>query len=191
MAYLPAWPRSCAASRAAAICAAEQAGEVVLGFEHQGIGLLVGEHVLAECGAERRQPLADRGEPLLVRGVEAGAGAAEGHVVALQHARLLGREAELAAALPQRLDAGEEAGMELDAVAVRREARRHLALDRLDGVVGVGAGEAMEHRGDVRQRPPAALQRRDRVGEARRLGLAGDRLDLGELLGHRRARRRA
>ena len=39
--------------------------------------------------------------------------------------------------------------MELDAVAVRREAGRHLALQRLDVVVGVSAGEAVEHRGDL------------------------------------------
>ena len=70
-----------------------QARKVVLGVERQRIALLVGEHALAELGAERRQPLADLGEPAPRRLVEPGAGAAEGHKVPFQHARLLGIEA--------------------------------------------------------------------------------------------------
>ncbi len=89
MAYLPGRPRSCAASRAAVRARGAEAGEVVFGLQHQGIGLLVGEHVLAERGAQRREPLPDLGHPLLAGLIEAGAGAAEGHLVALQHARLL------------------------------------------------------------------------------------------------------
>ena len=44
-----------------------QAGEIGLAVEHQRVGLLVGQHVLAERGAERRQPLGDLGQPLLAR----------------------------------------------------------------------------------------------------------------------------
>ena len=70
-----------------------QPGEIVLAERHH-IGLLVGEHVLAERRAEAREPLGDLLQPLLGGAVEPGAGTAEHRVVALQHARLLGRQAE-------------------------------------------------------------------------------------------------
>ena len=79
-----------------------QAREVVLALEHERIALLVRQHVLAEGGAERRQPLVDLGEPRLRRGIERGAGALEHQVVALEHALLLGGEAELVASAMQR-----------------------------------------------------------------------------------------
>jgi hypothetical protein len=74
--------------------------------------------------------------------------------------------------------------MELDAVAVRGEPRRHLALQRQDSIVGVGAGQSVEHRGDLRQRVAAAFQRHDGVGEARCLGVARNRLDFRHVLLH-------
>ncbi len=74
--------------------------------------------------------------------------------------------------------------MEVDAVAVRGEPRRHFALQRQDGVVGVGAGQRVEHRGDLGERAAAALQRRDGVGEARCLGVARNRLDFRHVLVH-------
>ena len=40
----------------------------------------------------------------------------------------------------QRLDAGVKAVMKVDAVAVSGDERRHLALDRHQCVIGVGAG---------------------------------------------------
>ena len=61
--------------------------------------------------------------------------------------------------------------------------RRDLALDLLQRVIGVGAGKHMEHMLDPRQRPTAALQRLDRIGEARRRGLSRDRRDFGGVLG--------
>ena len=66
-----------------------QAGQLVLALQHQQIGLLVGQHILVELGAERRRPLGDRGHARLGLGVEPGAGLDEAAVVALQHARLL------------------------------------------------------------------------------------------------------
>ncbi|MEZ5904032.1 MAG: hypothetical protein R3C69_02650 [Geminicoccaceae bacterium] len=41
-----------------------QAGQVRLAVENEHVGLLVGEQVLGEAGAERGQPLGDGGEPL-------------------------------------------------------------------------------------------------------------------------------
>ena len=66
------------------------------------------------------------------------------------------------------------------------EQRRHLALDRLDRVTGVGAGQHEEHAGDTVERAAALLQRRDGVVEARRGGIGGDRVDLGAVRGQRR-----
>ena len=40
-----------------------EAGEVVLAVEHQDKGLLVGEHILAEGGAEFGEPFANLGQP--------------------------------------------------------------------------------------------------------------------------------
>ena len=74
--------------------------------------------------------------------------------------------------------------MEVDSVAVGGEPRRHLALQRQDVAVGVGPGQRAKHRGDLRERAAAALQRRDGVGKGRRLGVAGNRLDFRHVLVH-------
>ncbi len=75
--------------------------------------------------------------------------------------------------------------MEVDAVAVRGEPRRHLALQRLDGVVGAGRRPA---RGTPRK--PATSARPLRSSAAMVLAklaasvLAGNRLDFRHVLGH-------
>ena len=84
-----------------------QAGQVLLAVEHQRVALLVGEHVLAERGVEDGEPLVDRGEPLLRRRIERGAGARELHMMALEHALLLGRQRQpVARAMQARRSAG-------------------------------------------------------------------------------------
>ena len=90
MAYLPGWPRSSAAARGIGAGKIRQAGEIAL-LQHQRIGLLVGQHVLPELGAEARQPLVDGGKTVLGRLFERRAGAHESGVVAVEHAGLLGR----------------------------------------------------------------------------------------------------
>ena len=70
-----------------------QAGEVILALEHQRVSLLVGQHVLAEGGAERGQPLADRRNPAFRIGRQPCPGAAESDVVALQNPPLFRRKA--------------------------------------------------------------------------------------------------
>src|SRR5882672_10355989 len=77
--------------------------EIVLAFEHERIRLLVGEEILAERRAKRREPLADLSQPLARIGVERGTGALEHQVITLQHARLLGVEAGRLTALPERV----------------------------------------------------------------------------------------
>ena len=161
IACLPGRPRSLAAAAAAARAPSLKPREVLLAFEHQRIGLLVGQNILAEGGAELGQPFADSGDPRLGVLRQAGAGAAEGDVIALQDPRLLGRETERIAPVPQRVDAGEQGVVKVNAVAMGGEPRRHLPLDRHQGVVRVGAGQRMKHRRHPVERRAAALQRHE------------------------------
>ena len=117
--------------------ALRQAGEIVGPVENQRERFFVGEHVLAEQRAEARQPLADRRQPRLLLGGEAGAGARERDAPAFERPRRLGIEAETAARLMQRLDAGEQRVVEQDRVALARQHRRDVAFDALDLVAGL------------------------------------------------------
>jgi hypothetical protein len=160
-----------------------QAREIIR-RERQGVALLVGQHVLAEGRPEGGKALHDLGEPPLAAFIEAGAGAAERDVIALQHALLLRRKSEIGAAGVKLVDAVEEAGVGEDGVAVRGEKRRDFAFDRHDGRVSVGAGEEREDIVDPRQRPPAALHCRNRVVEARRRRIGRDARERRALLRH-------
>ena len=137
--------------------------------------VLGGQNVLAELSAERRQPLADLGEPRLAGLVERRAGAHEDRVIAVEHLALLVVEAERVARLPERIDAREQRCVEIDRIAVAGEQRRDLALHRLQRLVGVGRGEMEEDRGHPVEAEAARLQRDDRIGESRRLRRLRDR----------------
>ena len=185
MAYLPGWPRSCAAARARR-GAGEigQAVEIAL-LQHQGIGLLVCQHVLPELGAEARQPLINGRQPVLRRLVERGAGPHELCVIAVEHAGLLGRKAERRKAVVEVGDSGIERPVEIKRVAVAGEQRRDVALDRFDYIAGVGAGQHEEDIGDPVERAAAPLQGLDGVNECRRRLVGGDGVDLGAVLAER------
>ena len=180
---LPASPRSSAARPRRRAYEIGQAREVVLALEHQRIALLVRQHVLTEGGAERRQPLVDLGEPRLGLCIERRAGALEHQVVAVEHALLLGGEAELVASAMKTVDAAEQRLVHEDAVPVLGLERRERELDRLDGVVGMRAGENAEDAPDPGQRLPAPLQRLDGIGEGRLGRIGGDGVDLGGVRG--------
>ncbi len=188
MAYLPGWPALLGGRARGGAGEIGQAGEIAL-LQNERVGLLVGQHVLPELSAEARQPLVDRRQAILRRLLERAARAHEAGVIAVEHARLLGRKAEAVAASIEIGDAGIERAVQVDRVVVAGEQRRDFALDRLDGVAGVGAGQHEEHVGDAVERAAAALQRRDGVVEARRRGVGGDRVDLGAVRGQRARRR--
>src|SRR5262245_2163352 len=160
-----------------------QAREIVLGFELERIGLLVSENVLAERGAKGRQPLADLSQSLARLGIERRAGALEHQIIALQNARLLGREAECVAALPERVDAAEQRLVEQDAVPVASLARRNLALDREQRIVGVGAGKHAKDPADPIERATRAFHRLNGVLERSGRRITGDCGNLGLMLG--------
>ena len=167
MTYLPGSLRSAAASAATAITDSGRPARSSGALEDQHPGALVGEDVLAEGGADLGEALVDRLEPGLAGGVEARAGADEIGVVAVDDARLFG--AERGAVLPHGLDAAEQGRVEVDRVPVRREERRHLALDRLQVGIGVGAGQVAEDRIDAGEAEAGCLERDDRVVEGRGL----------------------
>src|SRR5262245_15130555 len=159
-----------------------QSRQIVLALEHERITLLVGEHILAERGAERREPLVDLSKPLARLGIERGTGALEHQVIALQHARLLGVEAKRLAALAERVDAAEQQLVEQDAVPVAGLTRRNLALDLEQRIVGVGARKHAKDPADPIQRAAGSLHRLDGVLERGRSRIARDRGDLGVML---------
>ncbi len=105
-------------------------------------------------------------------------------MMALQDPPLLGPQREGSSLLVERVDPGEEAGIERDPHLVRGELWRVIAVDRLQRLVGRARIEVVENPADPPQQPAAALQSLDRVGEIRRRAGAGDCRDLGPLLRH-------
>jgi len=154
-------------------------GKLGFAVERQRVGLLVGEQVLAERGAELSQALDDLGETLLRRAIEGDASAATGYVIALEHALLFGGKIESVPPPCERIDAAEQCRVGADSVPVAGDLRGNLALDFKDCIVTVGAGEKMEDAFNARQGPAAQFERVDGIGKIRRLGPGADGLDLG------------
>ncbi len=186
-----------------ALAAAILGGLCERGLEEVGKALNVGrrqvhcpsrfvlQHVLAEGRAEGRQALGDRPHPLLARLVERRAAAHEVLVGLLQHPHLLGGQVQVIAAVMERAHPREEPRVEGDGVGMLRQHRRHVALDRLDLLGGVGGGEVEEDAAEPVESVAAVLQRVDGVGEGRRIRVGGDRLDLGAMFGQRPLESRA
>ena len=162
-----------------------QARELGLVVERKCEALLVGQNVLAERGAKACQPLGDRREPRLGSLVETGAGVAETGVITLENAPAFGIEAECVDAARQRIYSPVQAGIGVDLVPVPGHARRYFAFDLEQGVVGMGAGQEVERISDPRQQPAGALKGNNRVVEAWRSRICGDRRDLARVLGER------
>ena len=167
---LPAMPRSSASALAAATKASGRPARVVLAELHEPV-LLVAEQMVAERGAELRQPLVDLGPPLLGDLVEAGAGAVEIGVGALQQPQLLSRQAERGALLVQHRDAAEQHRVHHDRVPVPRHPQGDFLVDLQDRRIGVRRDQVVEHGRDLGEQLAGALQRRDGVGEVRQGGI--------------------
>src|SRR4051794_25089165 len=105
------FPAKAALVRCSAGCISQEirkAREVFFALQHQRVGLLIRQYILAECGAERREAFRNLCEPCLRGGIECRTGALEGDVIALQHPRLLGREAEVIALLSKEIEPAEQ-----------------------------------------------------------------------------------
>ena len=161
-----------------------QTGEIGLAVERQFIAAFVRQHVLAEGGAEHREPLDDGGEPLLVRRPEPGAAPHEIVEGELQNPRLLVVEPEGGRLGMDGLDAPEQPLVHRDRLIVAGEQRRHLPFDGLERRVGMRARQVPEHPAHPRQQPPRSLQRQQRVREIRRTRIGDDGRDLGRVLRH-------
>ena len=139
--------------------------------------------MVAERGAEMRQPFVDLRHPLLGRLVEAGAGAMETGVGALQQPHLLAGQSERRAVVVQQCDPAEQYGVHHDRVPVPRHPQRHLLVDLKQRRVGMRRHQVVEHRRHPREQLARALQRGDGVGKVRRGGIVGDGGDLGRMIG--------
>ena len=100
-------------------------------------------------------------------------------MIAAKHARLFGRKPELVLARFKRVDALEQSLVQIGLAAMAREYRRDVALDRLQFVIGVGAGQVEKNVSHFVEAASAALERLDRVGESRRRLFGRDGVDLG------------
>src|ERR1700749_4720481 len=160
-----------------------QAGKFGLVVQGEREALLVGEHILAEGGAKLRQPLDDLRQPRFRLALERGAGAAEGSVIALEDALLLGGEVKRLALLHQSIDATEQLSIGVELVPVAGDLWGQFALDRKQRVVTMGTGHKVKHLLDPPQRPPGQFEGCDGIGEMRWLRAARDDRDLGLVLG--------
>ena len=99
-----------------------KSGEIGLGLQHQHVVALVGEHVLAESGAERREPLADLGKARLGRR-RRDARRPGGTVVSIAlDARAPALRSERALALAEHLlDPAEQVAVQIDLVVMGGE----------------------------------------------------------------------
>ncbi len=147
----------------------------------QVVGL--GEHPVGELRGQRGDLHVEVAQRVAVGFRQRGARAHEVAVVALDDAHLLRRQAGVVAGRVHGVDAREQPRVEPDRVGVLRDQRRQLGLQ--------GLHLRRRHRG-AEVRPDAhhplvglsgPLQRLDGVRERRLVGLRGDRVDLGALLG--------
>ncbi len=111
-------------------------------------------------------------------GLELRARAHEDGVIAVEDPGLLGRQPEQFALIEQRGEARIQCLVHEDRAAMPGKKRRHLALDRLQRVVGMAAGEVEEHGRHPAKLAPAPLHAIDGIREGRRRAVLRDRCDL-------------
>ena len=140
--------------------------------------LFIGQHVLAKAGDKRRQAGVDRGDLLFGFGVELGPGANKGRIRAIEHPCIFGAELQCVSPPLQIGHAGKEFCVEKDRALMCRQGWRQVALDCLQGTIGIGTGKIEEHAGDAAQKAAALLKSFNGVGETRPRRIGGDGRDL-------------
>lgn len=161
---------------------AVELGDVV---DEDGEVVGVGEQLLLEVRAQGRELLVELTQPHLVVLVEPGAGDRHLGEVTLDQATRLGvQRRERVLVVMDRLDPSVEAWVEAHGVAVGRELRGVVLLDRLHRGGRERARRPEEGETRAAQQRSGALQRDEGVLEGRGLGVGGDGLDLGAVLRH-------
>ncbi len=145
---------------------------------------LVMQDILAEPGMQGRQTLGYRGHALLLFGAQQCPAAHQAEVMALEEAQLIGVQPERRTPRMEIGNPREQGGVEGDPHLMLGEARRVIAGDGFQRVVGITRIEVEEHPAHPLEQTAAALQRLDRVGKGGRRRGAGDRGDFGDLLFH-------
>ncbi len=105
-------------------------------------------------------------------------------MMAFEKPQRVGGEAERGAPRMKVGDPCEERRVERQPRLVRCQLWRVIAGDLFERIVAVARLEVEEDAAYPLQQPAGALQCRDRVGKAWRLGRSRDRRDLGVMLGH-------
>jgi hypothetical protein len=112
-------------------------------------------------------------------------------VVALEETLLLRTEAERVASGVEDVDAAKQAVIEIDRAVMLGQNGRDLALDGLQGVIRIRAGQIEKGGRDAAEQSSASLKRDDRVLERRIRGVLRDGLHLATIFGHRGIERTA
>ena len=146
--------------------------------------LLVMHDVLAELGMQRGEPLGYFRHARLLRLAQPSAVAHEAEMPPFKQAQRVRRQAQRLAPAIERVDPGEQAGIERHAHAVLRQFWGEIEVDRLQFRRAEAGDQIAEHVADALQQPAATLQRLDRVGETGGGRIGGDRLDFGDMFGH-------
>ena len=159
-----------------------QAAKLAFGKRQNKI-LLLGQHILRKTGTEAGKPLADgiQSRPRLA--FQLGALAHKIQVIAFQHPERLGIQSQFRARLIKRVNPREQIGVEVQRAPMGGKTRRHLSLDLLQSVIGMGRGEGGKRRLDFCQPLAAFFQPDDAVLETGRRG--GDGGDLRVMLRQR------
>ncbi|MNY22341.1 hypothetical protein D3C86_1559440 [compost metagenome] len=95
----------------------------------------------------------------------------------LENTAFLARQPQRLALFPQCIDALEQRFIHADLRIVPRHFRRNLPLQRLDHAIGIGACPVPEQRRNARKLIAGDFKRGHGVFEARRLRIAGNRID--------------
>ena len=157
-----------------------QAGHAGFGRDDRP-GVFVGHDLLAEAGEGVGQGGVDPAQFGLAGGVQRGAIAHEAVAAAGRNPGLFGGQAGSLGAVGDGLDAREQALVEGDLVAGRRQQGRQFGVDLIVVVrADIRGHDAIDGAGPV-QRFAGHLQGDQGVGEGGGFGIVGDRRDLGAL----------
>jgi len=93
-------------------------------------------------------------------------------MVAFQNPQRLGIESKLRTLLVERIDPRKERWIEENRIPMPGNDRRQIALDALQGLIGIGRAELRENQINPIKLRSTAFERRNRVVKARGAGIA-------------------